>query len=370
MENDKISISIDNLIGKTIRWDELNSQNQSTGYDTRISFNNKTDLCTNFSDFGTYTYVQLNDTDCKINFAVPQTAGSTIRYFQFNIQLSFYSEKEFKMTGIKTVNYLSGPNAGNTISISIHGDRHFVKDLYSPDDWTNGSGNNPNNNGSGNNPNNTGSNYDKKDSELIVKFSEINIYAPDRMNKTNIFHCGSYIHARVSGFNNIYETLRYSGVACCIGYSPNVTRETAICIGKPGDLYDPYCNTEVDQINFTKDSFYYRPFSIDGSTITYFAPIEIQVYGRSMKIELIDNNTDTFTFKYDIKKKGNYDVQFMPIYIDGFSLDDIRNISGGSGKIEFKLKRNRNEIKTGENVEVRVIDCDNFNIAYVCEVEF
>lgn len=119
----------DSPIGKIISWSERNSDGTSGNSDVRVKFINSTDIQTNFSDWCTYTYKKTSSKKAHLNFMAPQTVGSTVRTFQYDFDITFTSSTEFEVDGTLKVNYLSGPNLGNTSYNKFTGKGKFVNSL-------------------------------------------------------------------------------------------------------------------------------------------------------------------------------------------------------------------------------------------------
>lgn len=116
-------------IGKIISWSEKNADGTSGNSNVRIKFINSTDLQTNFSDWCTYTYKKLSANKAHINFMAPQTVAGVVRTFQYDFDITYTSSTEFDVAGSLTVNYLSGPNVGQTIYNKFTGEGKYVDSL-------------------------------------------------------------------------------------------------------------------------------------------------------------------------------------------------------------------------------------------------
>ena len=134
-----------------------------------------------------------------------------------------------------------------------------------------------------------------------------------------------------------------STVGFIIGTSPGVTLDNALKVREESsDYLNGYSTffgaftTEADLLEGAT-RYYIRPFHREGNRVTYYNEESVETLGDWITLDLRNNLIPVFTFAYDIKRSGRYEIkaQFRVNSNGNVSFYEkvYKTVTGGSGYV-------------------------------------
>lgn len=267
-----------------------------------------------------------NTATVQINYSSYVSVGGAAygRMIFLDLKLTFTSKNGGIYSGTSTV--AGGMGGSSTDQMS----GYFTYDTEFTPTWQGGTGDNPGQ-GGGDEEQGGSSPGDMVSSALGVEIT--------RVSASNAFtqHSVTFRLERNST-SNLPSTVGF-----IIGTSPGVTLDNALKVREESsDYLNGYSTffgaftTEADLLEGAT-RYYIRPFHREGNRVTYYNEESVETLGDWITLDLRNNLIPVFTFAYDIKRSGRYEIkaQFRVNSNGNVSFYEkvYKTVTGGSGYV-------------------------------------
>lgn len=267
-----------------------------------------------------------NTATVQINYSSYVSVGGAAygRMIFLDLKLTFTSKNGGIYSGTSTV--AGGMGGSSTDQMS----GYFTYDTEFTPTWQGGTGDNPGQ-GGGDEEQGGSSPGDMVSSALGVEIS--------RVSASNAFTQHSVtFRLEKNSTSNLPSTVGF-----IIGTSPGVTLDNALKVREESsDYLNGYSTffgaftTEADLLEGAT-RYYIRPFHREGNRVTYYNEESVETLGDWITLDLRNNLIPVFTFAYDIKRSGRYEIkaQFRVNSNGNVSFYDkvYKTVTGGSGYV-------------------------------------
>lgn len=267
-----------------------------------------------------------NTATVQINYSSYVSVGGAAygRMIFLDLKLTFTSKNGGIYSGTSTV--AGGMGGSSTDQMS----GYFTYDTEFTPTWQGGTGDNPGQ-GGGDEEQGGGSPGDMVSSALGVEIS--------RVSASNAFTQHSVtFRLEKNSTSNLPSTVGF-----IIGTSPGVTLDNALKVREESsDYLNGYSTffgaftTEADLLEGAT-RYYIRPFHREGNRVTYYNEESVETLGDWITLDLRNNLIPVFTFAYDIKRSGRYEIkaQFRVNSNGNVSFYEkvYKTVTGGSGYV-------------------------------------
>ena len=250
-----------------------------------------------------------------------------------DLKLTFTSKNGGTYTGTATM--WSGSSSTVIDTDDMFG--YFSYDTEFSPTWQGDSGGNPDTPGGGDDEQGGGSPGDMVSSALGVEIT--------RVSASNAFTQHSVtFRLEKNSTSNLPSTVGF-----IIGTSPGVTLDNALKVREESsDYLNGYSTffgaftTEADLLEGAT-RYYIRPFHREGNRVTYYNEESVETLGDWITLDLRNNLIPVFTFAYDIKRSGRYEIkaQFRVNSNGNVSFYEkvYKTVTGGSGSITINVSK-------------------------------
>lgn len=267
-----------------------------------------------------------NTATVQINYSSYVSVGGAAygRMIFLDLKLTFTSKNGGIYSGTSTV--AGGMGGSSTDQMS----GYFTYDTEFTPTWQGGTGDNPGQ-GGGDEEQGGGSPGDMVSSALGVEIT--------RVSASNAFTQHSVtFRLEKNSTSNLPSTVGF-----IIGTSPGVTLDNALKVREESsDYINGYSTffgaftTEADLLEGAT-RYYIRPFHREGNRVTYYNEESVETLGDWITLDLRNNLIPVFTFAYDIKRSGRYEIkaQFRVNSNGNVSFYEkvYKTVTGGSGYV-------------------------------------
>lgn len=267
-----------------------------------------------------------NTATVQINYSSYVSVGGAAygRMIFLDLKLTFTSKNGGIYSGTSTV--AGGMGGSSTDQMS----GYFTYDTEFTPTWQGGTGDNPGQ-GGGDEEQGGGSPGDMVSSALGVEIT--------RVSASNAFTQHSVtFRLEKNSTSNLPSTVGF-----IIGTSPGVTLDNALKVREESsDYLNGYSTffgaftTEADLLEGAT-RYYIRPFHREGNRVTYYNEESVETLGGWITLDLRNNLIPVFTFAYDIKRSGRYEIkaQFRVNSNGNVSFYEkvYKTVTGGSGYV-------------------------------------
>lgn len=267
-----------------------------------------------------------NTATVQINYSSYVSVGGAAygRMIFLDLKLTFTSKNGGIYSGTSTV--AGGMGGSSTDQMS----GYFTYDTEFTPTWQGGTGDNPGQ-GGGDEEQGGSSPGDMVSSALGVEIT--------RVSASNAFTQHSVtFRLEKNSTSNLPSTVGF-----IIGTSPGVTLDNALKVREESsDYLNGYSTffgaftTEADLLEGAT-RYYIRPFHREGNRVTYYNEESVETLGDWITLDLRNNLIPVFTFAYDIKRSGRYEIkaQFRVNSNGNVSFYDkvYKTVTGGSGYV-------------------------------------
>lgn len=267
-----------------------------------------------------------NTATVQINYSSYVSVGGAAygRMIFLDLKLTFTSKNGGIYSGTSTV--AGGMGGSSTDQMS----GYFTYDTEFTPTWQGGTGDNPGQ-GGGDEEQGGSSPGDMVSSALGVEIS--------RVSASNAFTQ----HSITFRLEKNSTTGLPATVGFIIGTSPGVTLDNALKVREESSEYmNGYSTffgaftTEADLLEGAT-RYYIRPFHREGNRVTYYNEESVETLGDWITLDLRNNLIPVFTFAYDIKRSGRYEIkaQFRVNSNGNVSFYEkvYKTVTGGSGYV-------------------------------------
>lgn len=268
-----------------------------------------------------------NTATVQINYSSYVSVGGAAygRMIFLDLKLTFTSKNGGIYSGTSTV--AGGMGGSSTDQMS----GYFTYDTEFTPTWQGDTGGNPDTPGGGDDEQGGGSPGDMVSSALGVEIT--------RVSASNAFTQHSVtFRLEKNSTSNLPSTVGF-----IIGTSPGVTLDNALKVREESsDYINGYSTffgaftTEADLLEGAT-RYYIRPFHREGNRVTYYNEESVETLGDWITLDLRNNLIPVFTFAYDIKRSGRYEIkaQFRVNSNGNVSFYDkvYKTVTGGSGYV-------------------------------------
>mgnify|MGYP001774844910 CR=1 FL=1 len=267
-----------------------------------------------------------NTATVQINYSSYVSVGGAAygRMIFLDLKLTFTSKNGGIYSGTSTV--AGGMGGSSTDQMS----GYFTYDTEFSPTWQGGTGDNPGQ-GGGDEEQGGSSPGDMVSSALGVEIT--------RVSASNAFTQHSVtFRLEKNSTSNLPSTVGF-----IIGTSPGVTLDNALKVREESsDYLNGYSTffgaftTEADLLEGAT-RYYIRPFHREGNRVTYYNEESVETLGDWITLDLRNNLIPVFTFAYDIKRSGRYEIkaQFRVNSNGNVSFYEkvYKTVTGGSGYV-------------------------------------
>lgn len=268
-----------------------------------------------------------NTATVQINYSSYVSVGGAAygRMIFLDLKLTFTSKNGGIYSGTSTV--AGGMGGSSTDQMS----GYFTYDTEFTPTWQGDTGGNPDTPGGGDDEQGGGSPGDMVSSALGVEIT--------RVSASNAFtqHAVTF-RLEKNSTSNLPSTVGF-----IIGTSPGVTLDNALKVREESsDYLNGYSTffgaftTEADLLEGAT-RYYIRPFHREGNRVTYYNEESVETLGDWITLDLRNNLIPVFTFAYDIKRSGRYEIkaQFRVNSNGNVSFYEkvYKTVTGGSGYV-------------------------------------
>lgn len=267
-----------------------------------------------------------NTATVQINYSSYVSVGGAAygRMIFLDLKLTFTSKNGGIYSGTSTV--AGGMGGSSTDQMS----GYFTYDTEFTPTWQGGTGDNPGQ-GGGDEEQGGSSPGDMVSSALGVEIT--------RVSASNAFTQHSVtFRLEKNSTSNLPATVGF-----IIGTSPGVTLDNALKVREESsDYLNGYSTffgaftTEADLLEGAT-RYYIRPFHREGNRVTYYNEESVETLGDWITLDLRNNLIPVFTFAYDIKRSGRYEIkaQFRVNSNGNVSFYEkvYKTVTGGSGYV-------------------------------------
>lgn len=267
-----------------------------------------------------------NTATVQINYSSYVSVGGAAygRMIFLDLKLTFTSKNGGIYSGTSTV--AGGMGGSSTDQMS----GYFTYDTEFTPTWQGGTGDNPGQ-GGGDEEQGGSSHGDMVSSALGVEIT--------RVSASNAFTQHSVtFRLEKNSTSNLPSTVGF-----IIGTSPGVTLDNALKVREESsDYLNGYSTffgaftTEADLLEGAT-RYYIRPFHREGNRVTYYNEESVETLGDWITLDLRNNLIPVFTFAYDIKRSGRYEIkaQFRVNSNGNVSFYEkvYKTVTGGSGYV-------------------------------------
>lgn len=267
-----------------------------------------------------------NTATVQINYSSYVSVGGAAygRMIFLDLKLTFTSKNGGIYSGTSTV--AGGMGGSSTDQMS----GYFTYDTEFTPTWQGGTGDNPGQ-GGGDEEQGGSSPGDMVSSALGVEIT--------RVSASNAFTQHSVtFRLEKNSTSNLPSTVGF-----IIGTSPGVTLDNALKVREESsDYLNGYSTffgaftTEADLLEGAT-RYYIRPFHREGNRVTYYNEESVETLGDWITLDLRNNLIPAFTFAYDIKRSGRYEIkaQFRVNSNGNVSFYEkvYKTVTGGSGYV-------------------------------------
>lgn len=268
-----------------------------------------------------------NTATVQINYSSYVSVGGSAygRMIFLDLKLTFTSKNGGIYSGTSTV--AGGMGGSNTDQMS----GYFTFDTEFTPTWQGDTGGNPDTPGGGDDEQGGGSPGDMVSSALGVEIT--------RVSASNAFTQHSVtFRLEKNSTSNLPSTVGF-----IIGTSRGVTLDNALKVREESsDYLNGYSTffgaftTEADLLEGAT-RYYIRPFHREGNRVTYYNEESVETLGDWITLDLRNNLIPVFTFAYDIKRSGRYEIkaQFRVNSNGNVSFYEkvYKTVTGGSGYV-------------------------------------
>lgn len=268
-----------------------------------------------------------NTATVQINYSSYVSVGGAAygRMIFLDLKLTFTSKNGGIYSGTSTV--AGGMGGSSTDQMS----GYFTYDTEFSPTWQGDTGGNPDTPGGGDDEQGGGSPGDMVSSALGVEIT--------RVSASNAFTQHSVtFRLEKNSTSNLPSTVGF-----IIGTSPGVTLDNALKVREESsDYINGYSTffgaftTEADLLEGAT-RYYIRPFHREGNRVTYYNEESVETLGDWITLDLRNNLIPVFTFAYDIKRSGRYEIkaQFRVNSNGNVSFYEkvYKTVTGGSGYV-------------------------------------
>lgn len=267
-----------------------------------------------------------NTATVQINYSSYVSVGGAAygRMIFLDLKLTFTSKNGGIYSGTSTV--AGGMGGSSTDQMS----GYFTYDTEFTPTWQGGTGDNPGQ-GGGDEEQGGSSPGDMVSSALGVEITSVH--------SNNAFTQNSITFK----LKKNSTTGLPSTVGFIIGTSPGVTLDNALKVREESSEYmNGYSTffgaftTEADLLEGAT-RYYIRPFHREGNRVTYYNEESVETLGDWITLDLRNNLIPVFTFAYDIKRSGRYEIkaQFRVNSNGNVSFYEkvYKTVTGGSGYV-------------------------------------
>lgn len=268
-----------------------------------------------------------NTATVQINYSSYVSVGGSAygRMIFLDLKLTFTSKNGGIYSGTSTV--AGGMGGSSTDQMS----GYFTYDTEFTPTWQGDTGGNPDTPGGGDDEQGGGSPGDMVSSALGVEIT--------RVSASNAFTQHSVtFRLEKNSTSNLPSTVGF-----IIGTSPGVTLDNALKVREESsDYLNGYSTffgaftTEADLLEGAT-RYYIRPFHREGNRVTYYNEESVETLGDWITLDLRNNLIPVFTFAYDIKRSGRYEIkaQFRVNSNGNVSFYEkvYKTVTGGSGYV-------------------------------------
>ena len=267
-----------------------------------------------------------NTATVQINYSSYVSVGGAAygRMMFLDLKLTFTSKNGGIYSGTSTV--AGGMGGSSTDQMS----GYFTYDTEFTPTWQGGTGDNPGQ-GGGDEEQGGSSPGDMVSSALGVEIT--------RVSASNAFTQHSVtFRLEKNSTSNLPSTVGF-----IIGTSPGVTLDNALKVREESsDYLNGYSTffgaftTEADLLEGAT-RYYIRPFHREGNRVTYYNEESVETLGDWITLDLRNTLIPVFTFAYDIKRSGRYEIkaQFRVNSNGNVSFYEkvYKTVTGGSGYV-------------------------------------
>lgn len=267
-----------------------------------------------------------NTATVQINYSSYVSVGGAAygRMIFLDLKLTFTSKNGGIYSGTSTV----AGDMGGSSTDQMSG--YFTYDTEFTPTWQGGTGDNPGQ-GGGDEEQGGSSPGDMVSSALGVEIT--------RVSASNAFTQHSVtFRLEKNSTSNLPSTVGF-----IIGTSPGVTLDNALKVREESsDYLNGYSTffgaftTEADLLEGAT-RYYIRPFHREGNRVTYYNEESVETLGDWITLDLRNNLIPVFTFAYDIKRSGRYEIkaQFRVNSNGNVSFYEkvYKTVTGGSGYV-------------------------------------
>lgn len=267
-----------------------------------------------------------NTATVQINYSSYVSVGGAAygRMIFLDLKLTFTSKNGGIYSGTSTV--AGGMGGSSTDQMS----GYFTYDTEFTPTWQGGTGDNPGQ-GGGDEEQGGSSPGGMVSSALGVEIT--------RVSASNAFAQHSVtFRLEKNSTSNLPSTVGF-----IIGTSPGVTLDNALKVREESsDYLNGYSTffgaftTEADLLEGAT-RYYIRPFHREGNRVTYYNEESVETLGDWITLDLRNNLIPVFTFAYDIKRSGRYEIkaQFRVNSNGNVSFYEkvYKTVTGGSGYV-------------------------------------
>lgn len=268
-----------------------------------------------------------NTATVQINYSSYVSVGGAAygRMIFLDLKLTFTSKNGGIYSGTSTV--AGGMGGSSTDQMS----GYFTYDTEFSPTWQGDTGGNPDTPGGGDDEQGGGSPGDMVSSALGVEIT--------RVSASNAFTQHSVtFRLEKNSTSNLPSTVGF-----IIGTSPGVTLDNALKVREESsDYLNGYSTffgaftTEADLLEGAT-RYYIRPFHREGNRVTYYNEESVETLGDWITLDLRNNLIPVFTFAYNIKRSGRYEIkaQFRVNSNGNVSFYEkvYKTVTGGSGYV-------------------------------------
>lgn len=276
-----------------------------------------------------YTKASENTANIHMYYDSYTTVGGIAggRRIVLDLKLTFTSKNGGTYTGTATM--WSGSSSTVIDTDDMFG--YFSYDTEFSPTWQGDTGGNPDTPGGGDDEQGGGSPGDMVSSALGVEIT--------RVSASNAFTQHSVtFRLEKNSTSNLPSTVGF-----IIGTSPGVTLDNALKVREESsDYLNGYSTffgaftTEADLLEGAT-RYYIRPFHREGNRVTYYTEESVETLGDWITLDLRNNLIPVFTFAYDIKRSGRYEIkaQFRVNSNGNVSFYEkvYKTVTGGSGYV-------------------------------------
>lgn len=267
-----------------------------------------------------------NTATVQINYSSYVSVGGAAygRMIFLDLKLTFTSKNGGIYSGTSTV--AGGMGGSSTDQMS----GYFTYDTEFTPTWQGGTGDNPGQ-GGGDEEQGGSSPGGMVSSALGVEISKVSSSYAFTQNSITF-------NLKKNSTNNLPSTVGF-----IIGTSPGVTLDNALKVREESsDYLNGYSTffgaftTEADLLEGAT-RYYIRPFHREGNRVTYYNEESVETLGDWITLDLRNNLIPVFTFAYDIKRSGRYEIkgQFRVNSNGNVSFYEkvYKTVTGGSGYV-------------------------------------